>query len=104
MEIKFLMMEKIKEDEMFPFLLFPSAKLHFHLKIRQSSHNSTQKWMKLRKFKGEENAHFPVNFSILFLKFQRNSRKIKRNFRFWDEDKWEITEGMIEQLIENFYV
>ena len=32
MEIKFLMMEKIKEDEMFPFLLFPSANLHFHLK------------------------------------------------------------------------
>ena len=43
MEIKFQMIEKIKEDKMFPFLLFPSAKLHFHLKSRQSSHNSTQK-------------------------------------------------------------
>ena len=104
MEIKFLMMEKIKEDEMFPFLLFPSAKLHFHLKIRQFSHNRTQKWMKLRKFKGEENAHFPVNFSILFLKWRRVLRKNNEEWEFWDEDKWDITEGLIEQLIENFYV
>ena len=53
MEIKFLMMEKIKEDEMFPFLLFSSAKLHFHLKNRQFSHNNNRIYDKLRKFKGE---------------------------------------------------